>query len=120
MILPVIQDTLTDALKLLPFLFITYLVMEYIEHRTGEKSRLLMKKSGKWGPALGGLLGMLPQCGFSTAASNLYAAVEKPHWGSIPNAVFLRRHPTCMRAESLPWEHCLQYFYPPPMKCFLC
>ncbi|MCI9095471.1 MAG: arsenic efflux protein [Lachnospiraceae bacterium] len=73
MILPVIQDTLTDALKLLPFLFITYLVMEYIEHRTGEKSRLLMKKSGKWGPALGGLLGMLPQCGFSTAASNLYA-----------------------------------------------
>ena len=36
MILPVIQDTLTDALKLLPFLFITYLVMEYIEHRTGE------------------------------------------------------------------------------------
>lgn len=73
MILPVIQDTLADALKLLPFLFITYLIMEYIEHRTSEKSRHLMKKSGKWGPAFGGLLGMLPQCGFSTAASNLYA-----------------------------------------------
>lgn len=73
MILPVIQDTLLDTLKLLPFLFITYLIMEYIEHRTSEKSRLLMKKSGKWGPALGGILGVLPQCGFSTAASNLYA-----------------------------------------------
>lgn len=73
MILPVIQDTLADALKLLPFLFVTYLIMEYIEHRTSEKTRLLMKKSGKWGPAFGGLLGMLPQCGFSTAASNLYA-----------------------------------------------
>ncbi len=73
MILPVIQDTLADALKLLPFLFITYLIMEYIEHRTSEKSRMLMKQSGKWGPAFGGILGMLPQCGFSTAASNLYA-----------------------------------------------
>lgn len=73
MILPVIQDTLLDTLKLLPFLFITYLIMEYIEHRTSEKSRLLMKNSGKWGPALGGILGVLPQCGFSTAASNLYA-----------------------------------------------
>jgi len=73
MILSVIQDTLLDAVKLLPFLFITYLIMEYIEHRTSEKSRILMKKSGKLGPAFGGILGLLPQCGFSTAASNLYA-----------------------------------------------
>ena len=73
MLLPVIQDTLSDALRLLPFLFITYLLMEYIEHKTSEKSRLLMKKSGKWGPAFGGLLGVVPQCGFSTVASNLYA-----------------------------------------------
>ena len=73
MILPIVQDTLLDALKLLPFLFVTYLIMEYIEHRTSEKSRLLMEKSGKYGPAFGGLLGVFPQCGFSTVASNLYA-----------------------------------------------
>lgn len=66
-------DTLLDGIKLLPFLFITYLGMEYIEHKTSEKSRKIMKESGKWGPAIGGMLGIVPQCGFSTAASNLYA-----------------------------------------------
>lgn len=73
MILAVLEDTLMDGIRLLPFLFITYLVMEYIEHKTGEASRQIMKKSGSWGPALGGLLGAAPQCGFSAAASNLYA-----------------------------------------------
>lgn len=73
MILPVAQDTLLDGIRLLPFLFVTYLVMEYIEHKTSEKSRQVMKKSGKWGPAIGGLMGVAPQCGFSAAAANLYA-----------------------------------------------
>lgn len=73
MILPVAQDTLLDGIRLLPFLFVTCLVMEYIEHKTSEKSRQVMKKSGKWGPAIGGLMGIAPQCGFSAAASNLYA-----------------------------------------------
>lgn len=69
----IIADTLLDGIKLLPFLFITYLGMEYIEHKTSEKSRRIMKRSGKWGPLIGGALGIVPQCGFSTAASNLYA-----------------------------------------------
>lgn len=69
----IVADTLLDGIKLLPFLFVTYLGMEYIEHKTSEKSRRIMKKSGKWGPAIGGMLGIVPQCGFSTAASNLYA-----------------------------------------------
>lgn len=69
----IITDTLSDGIKLLPFLFATYLVMESIEHRTSQKTRRIMKKSGKWGPAVGGILGIVPQCGFSTAASNLYA-----------------------------------------------
>lgn len=73
MILDVISDTLLDGLKLLPFLFITYLAMEYIEHKTSQRTQEIMKKSGKWGPVLGGMLGIIPQCGFSTAASNLYA-----------------------------------------------
>lgn len=69
----VIQETLIDTLKLIPFLFLTYLAMEYLEHKTGEKAQKLIKKAGRFGPVLGGLLGIVPQCGFSTAASNLYA-----------------------------------------------
>lgn len=66
-------DTLLDTVKLLPFLFLTYLAMEYLEHRTGEKTQNMVKKAGKFGPVVGGLAGLLPQCGFSTAASNFYA-----------------------------------------------
>lgn len=71
--LDVLADTLIDALKILPFLFLTYMAMEYIEHKMGEKSRKLVKASGKFGPLLGGILGIFPQCGFSAAAANLYA-----------------------------------------------
>lgn len=71
--LDVVQDTIIDAVKLLPFLFVTYLIMEYIEHKMGEKSKKAIKKSGKWGPTIGGLLGAFPQCGFSVSATNLYA-----------------------------------------------
>lgn len=71
--LDVIMDTLIDGIKLLPFLFVTYLLMEYIEHKTSEKSKSWIQKSGKFGPFMGGLLGIFPQCGFSAAASNLYA-----------------------------------------------
>lgn len=71
--LDVIMDTVTDSLKLLPFLFVTYLVMEYIEHKMGERTRESIEKSGRFGPVLGGAAGIFPQCGFSAAASNLYA-----------------------------------------------
>lgn len=73
MLLDVIADTLVDALKLLPFLFLTYLAMEYIEHKAGDKAEELVKKAGGFGPLIGSILGIVPQCGFSTAASNLYA-----------------------------------------------
>lgn len=69
----VIQDTLIDAIKLVPFLFVTYLIMEYIEHRTSNKAKETIKKSGKFGPFIGSLLGIVPQCGFSVSATNLYA-----------------------------------------------
>lgn len=71
--LDIVLDTLSDSVKLLPFLFVTYLVMEYIEHRMGEKSRHTIEKAGHFGPLFGGLIGVFPQCGFSAAASNLYA-----------------------------------------------
>ena len=72
--LEIIEDTLIDSIKLLPFLFLTYLLMEYIEHKTKEKTKETIKKSGKFGPLIGGILGIVPQCGFSVSATNLYAA----------------------------------------------
>ena len=71
--LHVLLHTLIDTIKLLPFLFLAYLVIELIEQKAGDKTTKLIKKSGKFGPVLGSLLGVIPQCGFSAAASNLYA-----------------------------------------------
>ena len=73
-LLDILLDAIIDSIKLLPFLFITYLILEYIEHKTSEKTKSSIKKSGKLGPLIGGFLGILPQCGFSVAATNLYAA----------------------------------------------
>ena len=69
----VIIDTLIDSIKLIPFLYLTYLAMEFIEHKTSAKTKNMVKNSGKAGPLIGALLGAFPQCGFSTVASNLYA-----------------------------------------------
>lgn len=69
----VIMDTLLDIVKLVPFLFLTYLAMEYLEHKTGQKAQRLVRKAGRFGPVIGGALGVVPQCGFSAAASSLYA-----------------------------------------------
>lgn len=73
MILDVLYDTYIDGLRLLPFLFLTYLAMECLEHWAGRKMQAVVRKSGKAGPAIGGILGVFPQCGFSAAAANLYA-----------------------------------------------
>jgi len=72
--LHIIEHTIIDSVKLLPFLFITYLIMEFLEHKTGEKTKDFVQKSGRFGPILGAIAGIFPQCGFSAAASNLYAA----------------------------------------------
>ena len=68
----VILDTLIDSLKLLPFLFVTYLIMEYVEHKAGDKFEKALHKAGRVGPLFGGVIGVVPQCGFSAAASGLY------------------------------------------------
>lgn len=72
--LDILLDAIIDTLKLLPFLYITYLVMETLEHKTGNKTKHAVKKSEKAGPIIGALLGIFPQCGFSVSATNLYAA----------------------------------------------
>ena len=69
----IILDTIIDCLKIVPFLFIAFLVMEYLEHNISKKSINITKSSGKYGPIIGSILGVIPQCGFSVAASNLYA-----------------------------------------------
>ncbi|MCR5151361.1 MAG: arsenic efflux protein [Clostridiales bacterium] len=69
----IILDTLLDTVKLIPFLFVTYLLMELIEHKTGEKAKAAISKAGSFGPVIGSLLGAFPQCGFSASASGLYA-----------------------------------------------
>ena len=71
--LDVILDSLIDCIKLLPFLFLTYLAMECLEHKAGKRMQETIQKSGKCGPLIGSILGAFPQCGFSAAASNLYA-----------------------------------------------
>ncbi len=71
--LDAVLDALLDAAKLVPFLFLTYIIMEYLEHKTGEGTQKLIKKAGSFGPVIGGVLGIVSQCGFSAAASNLYA-----------------------------------------------
>lgn len=61
-----------EVLKLLPFLFISFLIMEIIEHKVDNVKKI--KKANKFGPLVGSVLGLVPQCGFSSIASNLYAS----------------------------------------------
>lgn len=72
-ILEILKETSIDTIKIIPFLFITYLIMEYIEHKTSNKVKSAIEKSGKFGPLLGAILGIFPQCGFSVSATNLYS-----------------------------------------------
>ncbi|MBR5559186.1 MAG: arsenic efflux protein [Oscillospiraceae bacterium] len=68
-----VLHVLPDALRMLPFLFGAYLLMEYMEHKAPDKMKsLLVRRSGS-GVVVGALLGCLPQCGFSVAAANLFA-----------------------------------------------
>ena len=68
----VLLDAIIETLKILPFLFLTYLLMEFIEHKASERSLSFLEKSGAAGPAVGALLGAAPQCAFSAVAANLY------------------------------------------------
>lgn len=70
----IIIDTIKDNLKLLPFLFFTFLILELFEHKVSDKSKNKLEKSGRFGPFIGGLIGAFPQCGFGVAATNLYVA----------------------------------------------
>ena len=68
-----LTDAVVDTVKLIPFLFITYLIMEYLESRTSDKSAALLARTGRFGPLFGASVGVVPQCGFSAAAASLYS-----------------------------------------------
>ena len=65
---------MVDTALLVPFLFATYLVMEWIEHKTSDAVREQVGQAGKAGPVIGAVLGLVPQCGFSAATATLYSA----------------------------------------------
>lgn len=69
----ILHHCVEDTVKILPFLFLTYLMMEYIEHKTSDRTRIMIRRAGKMGPLFGGILGALPQCGFSTAAAGFFS-----------------------------------------------
>ena len=70
----IILHGMLDTLKIIPFLFLTYLLMEYLEHRQNDKIRKAIKGAEKTGPIIGAALGIVPQCGFSGAASGFFSA----------------------------------------------
>ena len=72
-VIDALLEAFIDTAKLIPFLLITYLIMEYLERKTEDKSADMLAKVGRFGPLFGAAVGAAPQCGFSAAASSLYA-----------------------------------------------
>ena len=73
MLLDVLKDTVTDTLKLIPFLYITYLLMEWLEEKAQEKTVAMLQRARRLGPVAGAVTGIIPQCGFSAAAASMYS-----------------------------------------------
>ena len=73
LLLHLLRHALEDSLAMLPFLFGAYLLMEWLEHRSGERMEAALARARRLGPVTGALLGCIPQCGFSVAAANFYA-----------------------------------------------
>lgn len=69
----VLEHSIEDTLYLIPFLFVTYLAMEWLEHKAGDKAEEVVRRAGAAGPVVGALVGIVPQCGFSAAAATLWA-----------------------------------------------
>lgn len=72
-IIEILHHSLIDTLKMLPFLFAVYLLIEYLEHKASNRLADSLRRLGPLGPVGGALIGSIPQCGFSVAVSNLYS-----------------------------------------------
>lgn len=73
LLLHFIEHALEDTLVLVPFLFVTYIALEALEHAAGARANAVVRRAGAAGPVAGALLGVVPQCGFSAMAATLYA-----------------------------------------------
>lgn len=69
-----LEHAFEDTIYLVPFLLVTYILLELLEHKASDKAAVLVRKAGIAGPLVGSLLGAVPQCGFSAAGSALYAS----------------------------------------------
>ena len=72
-IIEALLDTIKDTAMMVPFLFITYLAMEWLERKTEDQSVALLSRIGRFGHIAGAGIGLIPQCGFSAAAASLYS-----------------------------------------------
>lgn len=72
-IIDVLTDAVIDTLKILPFLFIAFLFIEFLEHKAEDKVKKIFTRAGGAGPAVAAVLGCIPQCGFSVLCANLYS-----------------------------------------------
>lgn len=68
-----LKDTIKDTVTLIPFLFITYLVMEWLEDKTEDRSVAVLSRISRFSHVLGAGIGLIPQCGFSAGAASLYS-----------------------------------------------
>ena len=73
LVVDILLDAVKDTLLIVPFLLVTYLVLEWLEHRAGEATQRAVLHAGSFGPIVGAVLGVVPQCGFSAAASTFFA-----------------------------------------------
>ena len=73
MLVDAVMDTTFDCLKMLPFLFVAFILIEALEHYSSDFTAKALAKVGKAGPVVGAVAGCVPQCGFSVMAANLYA-----------------------------------------------
>lgn len=73
MLVDAVMDTTFDCLKMLPFLFVAFILIEALEHYSSNFTAKALAKVGKAGPVVGAVAGCVPQCGFSVMAANLYA-----------------------------------------------
>ena len=73
----VIFESVLRSLKILPFLFVAFLVIEFLEHKAQDKIKHLFTRAGKLGPMVATTLGCIPQCGFSVMSANLYSSTKR-------------------------------------------
>ena len=110
MLLDILLDAVFDTLYLIPFLLVTYIAMEWLEHGASRKFQEAIEEGGAVGPAIGAVLGVVPQCGFSAAASTFYAARVITLGTLIAVFLSLRNHRGYSWGED-PYRHLLLLRY---------